>query len=314
MSNTWILIAGLLTCLTAIIAGFIAFGGSRSTRLPVERRTRPGTADPEGALAGPTRRLAQTLEAGIGTTRRAQLTAALDLAGITLGPGDFLLIVAAATLAAAAVGLVTVGPITAVLMALLPALIASVTLKFRTGRRRASFADQLEDSLQLLAGSLRTGHSLLRAMDAAAAESESPTSTEFRRVINETRIGRPLGAALDDVAIRMYSKDFAWITQAIAIHQEVGGDLAEVLDTVGTTIRERNQIRRQVKALSAEGKLSGIVLMILPFGVAAFLTLTNPAYLGKLTQTLPGWAMIVAALGLMVIGGLWLRKVVSFKF
>ena len=223
MSKTWILIAGLLTCLTAIIAAFIAFGGWRSTRLPVERRTRPGTADPEGALAGPTRRLAQTLEAGIGTTRRAQLAAALDLAGITLGPGDFLLIVAAATLAAAAVGLVTVGPITAVLMALLPALIASVTLKFRTGRRRASFADQLEDSLQLLAGSLRAGHSLLRAMDAAAAESESPTSTEFRRVINETRIGRPLGAALDDVAIRMYSKDFAWITQAIAIHRKSAG-------------------------------------------------------------------------------------------
>jgi tight adherence protein B len=112
----------------------------------------------------------------------------------------------------------------------------------------------------------------------------------------------------------MKSDDFAWVTQAIAINREVGGNLAEVLDGVGHTIRERNQIRRQVKALSAEGKLSAIVLMLLPFGIAGFLMLSNPGYMAKFTQSLMGYIMIVVGVILLVIGGLWLRKVVKVKF
>jgi len=112
----------------------------------------------------------------------------------------------------------------------------------------------------------------------------------------------------------MNSKDFGWVIQAIAINREVGGNLAEVLDGVGHTIRERNQVRRQVKALAAEGKLSALVLMALPVGIVAFLSVSNPAYLGKLTHSLAGYAMIGAAFILLVVGGLWLRKVVTFKF
>ena len=117
-----------------------------------------------------------------------------------------------------------------------------------------------------MASSLRAGHSLLRAMDAVSQEADAPTSEEFARLVNETRVGRDLAEALDEIAERTASEDFAWVAQAIAIHREVGGNLAEVLDAVGHTIRERNAIRRQVKALSAEGKLSAIVLMSLPFG------------------------------------------------
>ena len=104
-------------------------------------------------------------------------------------------------------------------------------------------------------------------------------------MINETRVGRDLGDALDEIAERMASEDFAWVAQAIAIHREVGGNLAEVLDTVGQTIRERNQIRRQVKALSAEGKLSAFVLMALPFGSRLPLA-DQPGYLAKFTESL----------------------------
>ena len=107
-----------------------------------------------------------------------------------------------------------------------------------------------------MAGSLRAGHSLLRAVDSVASEADAPTSEEFARIVNETRVGRDLNDALDEVAERMGSDDFTWVAQAIAIHREVGGNLAEVLDAVGHTIRERNAIRRQVKALAAEGKLS----------------------------------------------------------
>jgi tight adherence protein B len=112
----------------------------------------------------------------------------------------------------------------------------------------------------------------------------------------------------------MQSEDFVWVTQAIAINREVGGNLADVLDGVSDTIRERNQIRRQVKALAAEGKLSAVVLMLLPFGISGFLMMSNPGYMAKFTESFAGYAMIVAAVVLLVVGGLWLRKTVQVKF
>ena len=191
---------------------------------------------------------------------------------------------------------------------------AKLALGVLAARRRKAFADQLDDSLQLLAGSLRAGHSLLQGLDAVSREAEKPTSVEFARLVNETRVGQDLAAALDAAAERMQCEDFAWVAQAIAIHREVGGDLAEVLSTVGHTIRERNQIRRQVGALSAEGKLSAAVLMALPACVAIFLFLTTPSYLAPFTESLVGWGMLLAAGGLMLVGALWLRKVVRFSF
>jgi tight adherence protein B len=192
--------------------------------------------------------------------------------------------------------------------------LARVVLNVLAGRRRSAFADQLDDSLQLLASSLRAGHSLLQAIASVAREAEEPTKDEFARILNETRVGRELRIALDETAARMASDDFVWVTQAIAINREVGGNLAEVLDGVGHTIRERNQIRGQVKALSAEGKLSAYVLMALPIGVVLFLSMANPAYIGKLVESLAGYVMVGVCVVLMVVGALWLRKVVSFKF
>jgi tight adherence protein B len=165
-----------------------------------------------------------------------------------------------------------------------------------------------------MASALRAGHSMLQALASVAREAEEPTSEEFARIINETRVGRELGHSLTDSARRMKSEDFVWVTQAIAINREVGGNLAEVLDGVGNTIRERNQIRRQVKALAAEGKLSAIVLMLLPFGIAGFLLFSNPDYMAKFTESLLGYLMIVASAVLLVVGGLWLRKSVEVKF
>ncbi len=113
----------------------------------------------------------------------------------------------------------------------------------------------------------------------------------------------------------MGSDDFTWVAQAIAIHREVGGNLAEVLDAVGHTIRERNAIRRQVKALSAEGKLSAIVLMALPFGIIGFISMTNPGYLAKFTESVARLRDARRRRVLMlVVGGLWLKKTVAIKF
>ncbi len=313
MTETWMLIVGVAVCFAAIGAALIALLRSQPG-VPKDRRNPPGVATSTSALAGPATRLAGMLNGLAGPARAAKLAAALDVAGLAVRPGDYLLIVSSSMLAALAVGLIVSGWILAVLLTLATPLVATQYVKFRTGRRRAAFADQLDDSLQLLAGNLRAGHSLLRAMDTVSREAEVPTSVEFGRVINETRVGRALGECLDDTAARMASQDFTWVAQAIAIHREVGGDLAEVLDSVSSTIRERNQIRRQVKALSAEGRMSGYVLMLLPIGITGFLMMSNPAYLTKLTQSLIGWGLIGNAVLMMIVGGLWLRKVVSFKF
>ena len=246
--------------------------------------------------------------------RLAHYATTLELAGIRMRPGRYVVLVTGLCACAAALAALFGGPLIGIAVALVVYIVAHAMRKLRTSRRQATFADQLDDSLQLLASSLRAGHSLLRALDAVSHEAEEPTAPEFARVVNQTRLGRDLGYALDETATRMHSDDFLWVAQAIAIHRTVGGNLAEVLDTVGETIRERNQIRRQVKALSAEGKLSAYVLMVLPFGVTGFLSFANPSYLAKFTQSPIGYALLVVAVLLLIVGALWLRKVVSFRF
>ena len=184
----------------------------------------------------------------------------------------------------------------------------------RTTRRRAAFADQLEDTLRLLSSSLRAGHSVLRALEAVAHEASAPTSEEFGRVLNEVRVGRDLVAALDEVAERMGSQDFSWVAQAVAVHREVGGNLAVVLDRTGVTIRDRAHLRRQASVLSAEGRFSGIVLLAMPVLLGAGLQLTAPDYLGRLTGSSTGMALLAVAGVLMVVGAVWVRRVVTVRF
>ncbi len=307
-------IVGLVGCLSALlILGFLAVAPGHH-RLPLHRR-RPGSAQPPSALAAATTATTSVIEEMIRRRgRNGQGSAALELAGIKMRVQDFALMVIAAALAVGALGALLAGPLLALVLGLLVPVATKLMLGALTRRRRLLFADQLDDSLQLIAGSLRAGHSMLQALASVAREAEEPASDEFARIINESRVGRPLGDSLDEAARRMASDDFAWITQAIAINREVGGNLAEVLDGVGHTIRERNQIRRQVIALSAEGKLSAIVLMVLPVGIAGFLLMSNPSYMAKFTESLIGYGLIAASAILLIVGGLWLRKSVQVKF
>ncbi|MEX2486607.1 MAG: type II secretion system F family protein [Nitriliruptoraceae bacterium] len=238
----------------------------------------------------------------------------LDRSGIRISAGQFLVRFAGLNVVVAFVGSALQGSGLAVVLLAVVAILTKVWLGWRADRRRTRFADQLEDTLQLLAGSLRAGHSLLQAVNSVADEAPEPTSREFRRIISSTRVGQDLSHALATTVERTGSDDFAWVAQAIAIHREVGGNLAEVLDTVASTIRDRNQIRRQVEALSAEGKLSAWVLMALPVGVVAFLGLVNPSYLARFGQSLVGLAMAGTAILMMTLGFLWLRRIVHIDF
>jgi tight adherence protein B len=305
---------GVAVVAIAMLIGCYLLLSPRPVRIPLERR-RPAAPAGQSSLSGATTTMTGLIDKQL--RRRSDVrvrTAALEAAGITLRLQDFVLLVIAGSLVAAALGVVLAGPLLGLVLGLVVPILSKIVVSLLTSRRRRAFADQLDDSLQLLASSLRAGHSLLQALNSVATEAEQPTSVEFSRIINETRVGRELGQALDETARRVRSDDFAWVTQAIAINREVGGNLAEVLDGVGHTIRERNQIRRQVKALSAEGRLSALVLMALPLGVLGFLSVTNPSYIGRFTESLAGYIMIATGVLLLLIGGLWLRKVVRLKF
>jgi tight adherence protein B len=238
----------------------------------------------------------------------------LELAGIHMKASDVVLLTGSAALAAGAGTMLVVNPIVGLVVALIIPVVGQLILGFLVGRRKKAFAEQLDSSLQMMAASLRAGYSLLQAVQAMSAEADSPTKDEFSRVLNETRIGRPLNDSLIEVANRMGSEDFNWVAQAIAINREVGGNLADVLDGVARTIRERNQLHRQVAALASEGKLSAVILMALPFGVTAFLTIANPGYLNRLFTTTIGWGITIAAIIMLIIGGVWLRATVKIKF
>jgi tight adherence protein B len=193
-------------------------------------------------------------------------------------------------------------------------LLVRVVLNFMAGRRRKRFSDQLSDTLQILSGTLRAGHGLAQGIDAVGREAESPTAEEFRRLTIETRLGRDFIEALSALADRIGSDDFQWIVQAIEIQRDVGGDLAEVLDTVAGTIRDRTRIRRQVSALSAEGRMSAWVLMILPFGLGGMMEVTNPDYVSPLFGSSTGYKLLAVAAVLLIVGGLWLRRIVRPVF
>jgi tight adherence protein B len=191
---------------------------------------------------------------------------------------------------------------------------SAMWLKLRVDRRARRFASQLDSTLQLMVSSLRTGFGVAQAVDAVASDAPSPTGEEFRRAARETRIGRELPSALRDVAFRTKSEDFGWVVDAIEINREVGGSLAEVLENASITLRDRSRLARQVRALSAEGRLSGIVLVALPLLLLVFLRTSNPAYLEPLLHSSAGQKLLLLGVGLLVSGAVWLRRIVQVKY
>lgn len=238
----------------------------------------------------------------------------LEMAGLKIQPADYLLMMGAGALIGAVLGFLLGGFFFSVVLLLVVPGGMLAYLSVLKSRRQAKFDEQLPDTLQMLTGSMRAGHSLLRAIDASAHETDAPMSEELARIVNETRIGRDLGESMLDVANRTSSEDFNWTSQAIEIHREVGGDLAEVLDHVGETIRDRNQIHRHVKALSAEGKMSAAVLMALPVVLFFVLILINPQYSKTFTSTVPGYMMLGAAGVMLTAGGFWLSRLIKPKY
>jgi tight adherence protein B len=309
-----ILVLGLVCVLASIALVFAVVLRPRTPRLPLDRR-RPVIEEPESGLT----RFAGVLTDAIdGVLRRRgwnnALASALEQAGIRLGTADAVILVGIAAVVGLLAGSYVGGLLLGIVGMLVVAAGACLLLRLRRSRRRRRFADQLDETLQLLAGGLRAGHSLLRAIDAVSHEAEAPSSEEFARIINETRIGRDLTVSMNQTAERMACEDFSWVSQAIGIHREVGGDLAEVLDQVGATIRERGQIRGQVKALAAEGKMSAYILVALPILIALVLMVISPGYLNQFGEHIIGYGLVGLAVVMLTIGSIWMSRVVKVRF
>lgn len=186
-------------------------------------------------------------------------------------------------------------------------------LRFLAKRRSRKFEEVLPDVLMLVATSLASGFSLLQALDSVAKDAAEPAAKEFSRALAEARIGADVSDALDHMAQRMESDNMRWTTMAIRIQREVGGNLAETLRTTAATLREREMLRRQVRALSAEGRLSAYVLVGLPVGLLLYTTMVNYDYVSLLWTDPFGWAMSAAGIIAMVLGIFWMRKIVTIE-
>ena len=152
-----------------------------------------------------------------------------------------------------------------------------------------------------------------QGFEAVSKEVDGPMGQELRRIMAESRLGRPLEEALDAAAVRVKSDDFGWAVMAIRIQREVGGNLAELLLTVADTMTQRERLRRDVASLTAEGRMSAIVLGCLPPGLGAVMMAMNPKYISKLFEGGIGYFLIGGAVVAMLVGFAWMKKIVSIE-
>jgi tight adherence protein B len=246
-----------------------------------------------------------------GTATSTKLQASLASSGVKLRPGEFGVLSAGAGLLGALLSLPFVPlVISVVILGGLP--LAIYYWMIRKGKkRRIALENQLPTVLQLLAGSLDSGASMLHAMEIVAQEGNAPLADEFARVVVETEVGRPMLDSLQAMADRCASQDLDWTVEAIRIQYTSGGSLSETLRTLAEFMRARVEIRAEVRALSAEARLSGKVLTGLPLLVGGFLMLFRPDYVAPLYQTGTGRMMLVGAGSGMLTGTLWMQRIIK---
>lgn len=321
---SWELILGLAGVFLAMVLSLLLVtgalrGNDRARRLQgqLDRHYRAGQeGPPEGDDEGKVSGAVIGWVAGLlSSSLQERLARRLDLAGIARKPAEWVLLAAAASLVLSVLlSLLAGSPVAGVLLGTLAGWLgARLIVSLRIARRRAAFADQLPDVLQLVAGSLQSGFSLPQGLSAVVREDSQPAAGEFSRALAETRIGAELEAALDRVADRMDSTDLRWTVMAIRIQRTVGGNLVEVLRNTVVTMRERAQLRRHVRALSAEGRLSAYILLALPLFIGAWLFIGRRSYVHPLYTTPFGLVMLTGAAIFMVLGSLWMRAVVKVE-
>jgi tight adherence protein B len=320
------LVVGLAVGCLMLVATLVALAKPRGAWL--KSRLEPyGGAGGSVAASAPTGTAAQVgwrpqVDRLYGATERAlgrtsawgSLERLIERAHLQVQPAQILFWAAAAGVGLAVLVSLLVSSPLLIIAAFVGGLTAPFAWIAGKGRRRLqTFDDQLPDILMTMAGSLKVGQSFDHSMRAIVDEGMEPASEEFGRVLNETRLGRPVDEALGAMADRINSDEFRFVIMSVTIQREVGGSLAELFQTVSDTVRSRQQFRRKVHALTAMGRASAYVLVSLPFIAAGLISIVNPGYLAPLFHESAGHIMVAGAFVMMVIGALILKKIVSIK-
>ena len=298
-----ILVLIVVLVLLILLVRRLASGGGLDERLqayaalPDPSRRRDGKRN-RGLLA----RFRLRLNATLGGLTTEEMALQLMSAYWPITPAEYILIRLGFTLLAfALVGLIFQNPLAGFGAAILAYIIPGFMLRRAINRRQRGFEKQLVDVLVLITGAVRSGFSLLQAMEVVVRELAAPASEEFRRVLQEVSLERPIGVALENMALRMENRDLDLLVTAIKIQYTVGGNLTTMLDSVTETIRERIRLFGEVRALTAQQKLASYVISLLPIIVAAILFMINPGYMSGLFTRQYIFIPIIAGV-LMVMG------------
>jgi tight adherence protein B len=315
-----VMVAGVVGLLVLLAAWFAA-GARRGSWLrmrlaphlgPSERRTktkrrRQGRTFMRGLVAA-------TEHAFANVKQFRAVQQLLTRADLPLLASELLYICAGSALAVALVAFLAGIPSVLVVLFMLAAGAAPlIWVASKARRRMRAFDGQLADLLITISASLKAGHSFRHAIQAVVDEGAEPTAKELRRVLTETRLGRPMDEALAEMGERVGSKNLSFVLNAVTIQRQIGGSLAGLFDVVAETVRQRQQFARKIKSLTATGRMSAYVLGGLPFFVGALISLISPAYMHSLWHSSTGHLMVGVALVMLAVGSVVLKKIVSFK-
>jgi tight adherence protein B len=242
--------------------------------------------------------------------RLEQIESALRRAGMGTSPAELVATTVVVMVVVALVLGLLLHPLVGLLAAAVVPLVVKSHVNRKIAKRREQFVEQLPDVLQLIQSMLTSGFGLLQALKATSEQVAEPARSCFAQAMFAARSGRDISEALRDVADEMQSSDFDWVVTAIEINREIGGDLSTILASVAEGVRERQRLRGQVRALTAEGRLSAWIMLALPPGVLAFSALSNPEYVGQLFRG-AGLVLLAIAITLMAVGYFWMRRMIN---
>lgn len=242
-----------------------------------------------------------------------RISSLLDRSDWTLTAGEFAVTTAVVGGFAGIVGFFLGGIIVALLVALAAGSAPYLLMLQSVTKRRIAFEEQFPSVLDLIAASLESGSSVIRALELVVEEADEPTASEFGRVLASTRMGTELSEALAVMSERLGSRDVDWTVQAITVQQRTGGKLAEILRIVARTMRSRSEVVRELQTLTVEGRLSAFILGALPFLIALVMLIVNPGYLTPLFHQAIGLFMVGVAGALMLVGFAWMRKIIRVE-
>ncbi len=307
--------------LLLLLAGRFWFASRRDDRVRARIEphlgavTKVGKARRRATRAASRARFSDAIENALADVKQfKQVQRMIERADVPFRPGELLAVCAAIGLAFGVVATLARTPflLVLVLMALgAGAPLGFVSMKARSRIRR--FENQLPDLLITLAASLKAGHSFRQGIQSVIEEGAEPAAGEFKRVMTETQLGKPIDDALSHMAERVGSKNFTFVITAVTIQRQIGGSLSGLFDMVAETVRQRQQFGRKVKSLTAMGRMSAYVLVGLPFFLASTVTLMNPVYMAPLWHTAVGQKLVAMAIVMIGIGSLMLRRLVSFR-